>query len=299
ELAYDDWCIAQMAHGMGRDDEYKLFMQRADNYKNVWDSKTQFMRPKKANGDWLMLIGDREQGVIETESGHSYYQYFDPLLIGRRPNRHYTESNAWQYIWSVQHNPLGLIDLFGSKDSFINKLDSLFVMSTKVSSPKYVGVVGTIGQYVQGNQPSHHVAYFYNYAGQPWKTQEKTHQILNTLYQNGPGGLCGNEDMGSLSSWYVLSAMGIYPFAPGSGYYTISSPLFDEVKLELRKGKSFTIKAENNLAENKYIQSATLNGKTFSRTYISHKEITDGGVLIFKMGKSPNKEWGLECIPAQ
>ena len=245
ELAYDDWCIAQLAKELGKTKDYELFTKRAFNYKNVWDSKTQFMRPKKYNGKWLEALNGRDQNIIK-EGDHSYYEYFDPLLVGRRPNRHYTESNAWQYIWSVQHDVQGLIDLFGGNKPFTDKLDTFFEMSPIVSAPKYVGVVGTIGQYVQGNQPSHHVAYLYNYAEQPWKTQYRVRQITEEMYRIGPGGLCGNEDMGSLSSWYVLSAMGIYPMAPGSPIYTIGSPLFGSVKLQLEKGKTFTIQAKNN-----------------------------------------------------
>ncbi len=296
ELAYDDWCIAQLAKELGKEDDYQLFIGRAYNYKNVWDSETQFMRPKKANGEWLEEIGNNKQIIVE-EGDHSYYKYFDPLLVGRRPNRHYTESNAWQYIWSVQHDPQGLIDLFGSNEKFINKLDTFFEMSSVISPPKYVGVVGTIGQYVQGNQPSHHVAYLYNYSGQPWKTQKIVRQITEELYKPGPGGICGNEDMGSLSSWYVLSAMGIYPVAPGSPIYTIGSPILDEAIIQLVGDNSFIIKTKNNSKENIYIQSATLNGKPFSRTWISHQEIMNGGILVFEMGRQPNKKWGVNDYP--
>lgn len=260
ELAYDDWCIAQLAKELGKKKDYELFTQRAYNYQNVWDKKTQFMRPRKADGSWLPALENQTQ-QIETEGDHSYYQYFDPLLVGRRPNRHYTESNAWQYVWSVQHDVQGLIELFGGPTAFTNKLDTFFEMSPIITPPKYVGVVGTIGQYVHGNQPSHHVAYLYNYAGQPWKTQQKARQVMNEFYRPGPGGLCGNEDMGSLSSWYVLSAMGIYPMTPGSTVYTIGSPIFEEVELNLPEGKSFNIKTINNSHENQYIQSAKLNGK--------------------------------------
>jgi len=214
------------------------------------------------------------------------------LLVGQRPNRHYTESNAWQYIWSVQHDVPGLIDLFGSVKNFAEKLDTFFEMSPLISPPKYVGVVGTIGQYVHGNQPSHHVAYLYNYAGQPWKTQYRVRQIMKQLYRPGPGGLCGNEDMGSLSSWYVLSAMGIYPVTPGSPVYMIGSPLFKKLTLETEKGRTFTVIAQNNSPENIYIQSARFNGQPFSRTWISHKEIVNGGVIEFVMGPKPNKKWG-------
>ncbi len=296
ELAYDDWCIAQIAKELGKNKDYELFMKRAYNYKNVWDSKTQFMRPKKYDGSWLEALEDNEQEIV-SNGDHSYYKYFDPLLVGRRPNRHYTESNAWQYIWSVQHDVQGLIDLFGSNKKFIDKLDTFFEMSPLISPPKYVGVVGTIGQYVQGNQPSHHVAYMYNYAGQPWKTQFRARQITEEMYRTGPGGLCGNEDMGSLSSWYILSAMGIYPVAPGSTTYAIGSPSLGKITMTLDKGKTFTIQAKNNSKENKYIQSATLNGKTFNRTWITHEEITKGGTLIFKMGDQPNKRWGVGSIP--
>ena len=214
ELAYDDWCIAQLAKALGKNNDYEMFMKRALNYRNVWDPETEFMRPKKADGKFLEALNGREQ-VIDTVGKHTFYRYFDPLLVGRRPSRHYTESNAWQYLWSVQHDVNGLIRLFGSNKKFNDKLDCFFTMDPSITPPKYVGVVGTIGQYVHGNQPSHHVAYLYNYSGQPWKTQERVRQVCEQLYKSGPGGLCGNEDMGSLSSWYALSSMGIYAVTPG------------------------------------------------------------------------------------
>ncbi len=291
ESACDDWCIAQLAKALGKNDDYRLFMKRASNYQNVWDPGTGFMRPKKLDGTWLEAQNGREQEIVK-EGDHSYYKYFDPLLVGCRPNRHYTESNAWQYIWSVQHDVKGLVNLFGSPAKFTAKLDTFFEMSPLITPPKYVGVVGTIGQYVHGNQPSHHVAYLYDYAGQPWKTQQRARQVMEELYRPGPGGLCGNEDMGSLSSWYVLSAMGIYAVTPGAPTYTIGSPLYGEAVIDLRNGKTFTIKALNNSAENRYIQSATLNGKPFDRTWISHEEIMNGGELVFQMGNAPNRKWG-------
>jgi predicted alpha-1,2-mannosidase len=290
ELAYDDWCIAQLARELGKEDDYTLFMKRAGNYRNLWDKETGFMRPRKNDGSWLPAIEGNEQEIVK-EGNHSYYRYFDPLLVGRRPNRYYTESNAWQYIWSVQHDVQGLIDLFGNDRDFIARLDTFFDMSPDITPPKYVGVVGTIGQYVQGNQPSHHVAYLYDYSGEPWKTQLRVRQVCEELYRTGPGGLCGNEDMGSLSSWYVLSAMGFYPVTPGSVYYSIGSPLFSNVAIEVGNGKTFIIRADNNSRVNKYIQSASLNGKPFDRTWITHREITDGGILIFEMGPEPNKKW--------
>jgi predicted alpha-1,2-mannosidase len=186
----------------------------------------------------------------------------------------------------------GLIDLFGGNKPFTAKLDTFFEMSPNITPPKYVGVVGTIGQYVHGNQPSHHVAYLYDYAGEPWKTQLRVRQICEELYRIGPGGLCGNEDMGSFSSWYVLSSMGFYPVTPGSTFYVIGSPLFGKVTIDVGENKTFIIEALNNSQENKFIQSATLNNKPIGRTWITQKEITDGGILIFQMGPYPNKNWG-------
>jgi predicted alpha-1,2-mannosidase len=296
ELAYDDWCIAQMAKSLGKNSDYDMFMKRAQNYKNVWDGSVEFMRPRKADGTFLEALNGREQ-AIDTVGKHTYYRHFDPLLVGRRPNRHYTESNAWQYIWSVQHDVKGLIGLFGSEKKFNNKLDEFFTMDPNITPPKYVGVVGTIGQYVHGNQPSHHVAYLYNYSGEPWKTQQRVRQVCEQLYKPGPGGLCGNEDMGSLSSWYALSAMGIYAVTPGLPVYNIGSPLFDKVVLHLPEKKSFVILAKNNSAVNKYIQSATLNGESFDRPWILHDEIVKGGSLVFEMGAEPNKKWGILSPP--
>lgn len=290
ELAYNDWCIAQLAKALNKEEDYELFAQRALNYRNLFDTETQFMRPRKADGSWLPLLGNNEQRIVEA-GDHSYYQYFDPLLVGRRPNRHYTESNAWQYLWSVQHDPAGLIELLGGKDQFAKRLDTFFTMSPNITPPKYVGVVGTIGQYVHGNQPSHHVAYLYNYAGQPWKTQQRVRQVMEQMYRTGQGGICGNEDMGSLSSWYVLSAMGFYPVTPGQSQYTIGSPLMDEATLQLPEGKNFRVIAENNTADAVYIQSATLNGAPLERSWIDHSEIMAGGVLQFVMGTTPNKVW--------
>jgi predicted alpha-1,2-mannosidase len=296
ELAYDDWCIAMMAKALGKDSDCELFMKRASYYKNVWDSTTGFMRPRNSDGSFLEELNGREQEIVEKE-GHRYYKYFDPLLVGVRPNRHYTESNAWQYIWSVQHDVKGLISLFGSSEEFNSKLDTFFNMDPAISGPKYIGVVGTIGQYVHGNQPSHHVAYLYDYSGQPWKTQQRVRQICDQLYRHGPGGLCGNEDMGSLSSWYVFSSMGFYPVTPGSTAYAIGSPLFGQVTINPGNGNTFIIRAENNSETNKYIQSATLNNQPLNKPWITHEDIMNGGILIFKMGTEPNKGWGNEMPP--
>ncbi len=289
ELAYDDWCIAQLAKALGKVEDYKMFMERAGYYHNLYDSSTQFMRPKMFDGTWLPPVDGHEQEIARYGE-HTYYKYFDPLLVGRRPNRHYTESNAWQYIWSVQHDVRGLIDLMGGNDPFTARLDTFYNMSPVITPPKYVGVVGTIGQHVQGNQPSHHVPYLYDYAGKPWKTQETIRKVL-ALYRTGPGGICGNEDMGSLSSWFIFSAMGFYPVTPGSTVYAIGSPVIGEVTLHLQNDKTFRIIAENTSDKNKYIQSATLNGQPFNRSWIDHSEIMAGGTLHFVMGPEPNKKW--------
>jgi predicted alpha-1,2-mannosidase len=190
----------------------------------------------------------------------------------------------------VQHDVQGLIDLLGGNENFTARLDTFYNMSPVISPPKYVGVVGTIGQHVQGNQPSHHVPYLYDYAGKPWKTQETIRKVLD-LYRTGPGGICGNEDMGSLTSWYIFSAMGFYPVTPGSTNYAIGSPVFGEVVIRLKSDKRFKITAENTSDENIYIQSASLNGKPLNRSWIDHSEIMAGGTLNFVMGSEPNKNW--------
>jgi predicted alpha-1,2-mannosidase len=293
EFAYDDWCIARMAKVMGKTDDYQYFMKRAGNYRNLWDPETRFMRPRLADGKFLDLLPSPEK-LLETKTNgeHTWYAYFDPLLIGRAPNRHYAESNAWPYIWSVQQDIHGLMTLMGGKDKFNARLDTFFTMTANEEGLKYVGTVGTIGQYVHGNQPSHHIAYFYSYSGQPWKTQYYTRYICEKLYKAGPGGLCGNEDMGSLSSWYVFSAMGFYPVTPCSNYYVFSSPVFDKVTVNLGNGKTFIVIANNNSKTNIYIQSATLNGKPITRTCLTSEELTNGGILTFDMGPQPNHKFG-------
>jgi predicted alpha-1,2-mannosidase len=295
EFAYDDWCLAMMAKEMGKTDDFNYFMKRAGNYANVWDAETGFMRPRLSDGKFLEQLTDREK-LLETkkEGNHSYYAYFEPLLIGRSPNRHYTESNAWPYLWAVQHDVPGLIDLFGGKDKFNAKLDTFFTMSPCEEGYKYVGTVGTIGQYVQGNQPSHHVAYLYSFSGKPCKTQYYTRYICEKLYKAGPGGLSGNDDMGSMSSWYNFSSMGFYPVTPGSNDYVITSPVFDRIVINLEGGKSFTVEAKYNSKTNIYIQSAKLNGEEWSKPFLRHEDIMKGGKIVFVMGPRPNNKWGIE-----
>ena len=275
EYAYNDWCIAQLAKAIGKMDDYNTFMKRAANYKNVMDTNTGFARPKNSEGMWL--------------------DPFNPKFIGNGKNRHYTEANAWQYTWFVPFDVQGLINFEGGNARFIQKLDSLFTISSDIPST-VSDVTGLIGQYAHGNEPSHHTAYLYNYAGAPWKSQNIVRKVMDDLYSDGPAGLCGNEDMGQMSAWFVLSAMGFYPVAPGQNVYTIGSPEFSKVIIRLdknfNKANEFVIEAVNNSKTNKYIQSATLNGKPLNKPWFDHSVIKNGGKLIFKMGPEPNMNWG-------
>jgi predicted alpha-1,2-mannosidase len=266
EYAYDDWCIAAVAEKLGHQEDHEVFTSRAGFYRNHFDAERQFMRGKLASGEWRTP--------------------FDPLYSRHRLDD-YTEGNAWQYTWFVPHDVEGLIRLFGGREAFVLKLDSLFTLKEQVrgeqSSPD---ISGLIGQYAHGNEPSHHIAYLYNYAGQPWKTQAMIRKILDEMYRNDFDGLSGNEDCGQMSAWYILSAMGIYPVNPAEGIYSFGSPVFDEVTIHA--GAPFRIVALNNGPENMYIQKATLNGQELDRCYIYHDEILKGGVLQFEMGAEPN-----------
>lgn len=277
EYAFNDWCVGMLARELGKTDDYDLFLKRASNYKNVMDLTTGFARPKNSNGEWL--------------------EPFDPKFIGHGKDRHYTEANAWQYTLFVPHDINGVINQAGGRHNFIAKLDTLFTTSSEIKSG-VPDVTGLIGQYAHGNEPGHHTVYLYNYAGAPWKTQEMTRKVMENLYTASPAGLCGNEDMGQMSAWYVLSAIGIYPVAPGQNSYSIGSPLFSKVTIRLDKscnnGSVFVVEARNNSTENRYIQSATLNGKPLNKPWFDHAEIANGGRLIFMMGSKPNKNWGSE-----
>ena len=293
EYAYDDWCLAQMAKALGKPDDFKLFSKRAKNYENLYDKQTGFMRPRMADGSWLQMCKEPPE-IIKTDY-NQYYSCFDPLWVGVSPSRYFTESNAWQYLWHVPHDVQGLINLMGGRKEFINKLDTLFTMTPDETGPEYAPLYSKIGQYVHGNEPVHHVGYLYDYAGEPWKTQMRIHQIMKEKYLAAPDGLCGNDDMGQMSAWYIFSAMGFYPVAPGQNVFAIGTPLFKELTLNLDEfynGNKFTVKANNISPDNFYIQSATLNGKTWNKPWITHDDIIKGGTLIFEMGPTPNKKWG-------
>ena len=269
EYAYDDWCIAIMAKELGRMDDYAYFLKRAQSYKNIFDPSTGFMRARM-NGRW--------------------FEPFDP----REVNFNYTEANAWQYSFFVPQDVSGLAGLLGGDGELVSRLDSLFSGSTATTGRQQSDITGLIGQYAHGNEPSHHMAYLYNFAGQPWKTQQRARQIMDELYTPHPDGLCGNEDCGQMSAWYVLSAMGFYSVTPGDPVYVLGSLLFDEVTINLENEKTFVIRAPNNSPENKYIQHAELNGENHLNTYITHQSIMDGGELVLTMGDRPNPEWGTD-----
>jgi len=267
EYAYDDWCIAIMAKELGKIDIYQEFIKRAQSYKNVFDPNTGFMRAR-INGGW--------------------FSPFDPSEV----NFNYTEANSWQYSLFAPQDISGLTSLMGGNNKLEEYLDNLFTASSQTTGRQQVDITGLIGQYAHGNEPSHHMAYLYNYIGKPWKTQERVHQILTTLYTNQPDGLSGNEDCGQMSSWYVLSAMGFYPVTPGSDHYVIGTPLFNKAIINLTADKSFAIIAYRNSPEEIYIQSAELNGKPYHATYISHEDIEAGGELTLHMSGSKNDQWG-------
>ena len=281
EYAFNDWCVAQLAKEAGKMDDYAMFIKRAANYKNVMDLSTGFARPKDSNGKWL--------------------DPFDPKFVGQGKDRHYTEANAWQYTLFVPHDVDGVISLSGGRPNFIAKLDTLFTTSSEIKST-VSDITGLIGQYAHGNEPGHHTVYLYDYAGVPWKTQFMARKVMDDLYTSGPAGLCGNEDMGQMSAWYVLSSMGFYPVAPGQNVYSIGSPLFSKVTIWLDKSfgnaAKFVIETKNSSKENKYIQSATLNGQPLNKPWFDHSEIKNGGTLVFIMGPDPNKSWGSEVSAA-
>jgi len=267
EYAYDDHCIARLAEKLGKEDIAERFRARALNFRNVFDPETGFMRGRKADGKWV--------------------EPFDPRAASHR-NSPYCEGNAWQWTWSVQHNPEELVKLLGGSEKFATKLDTLFEMTSElVGEEASPDISGMIGQYAQGNEPSHHTAYLYTWAGQPWKTQARVRQIMEELYKPGPEGLCGNDDCGQMSAWYVFSALGFYPVDPVSGAYVLGSPRVKSAKIKLPNGKTFEIQARNQSPQNIYVQSVTLNAKPLDRPYITHEEITQGGKLVFNM--SPNQ----------
>ena len=267
EYAYDDYCIARMAEKLGERQIADEFDKRSRNYKNVYNSQTTFMQPRNNKGSF-----------IEDFSPDDY-------------TPHICESNGWQYFWSVQQDVDGLISLVGGKERFAQKLDSMFTYNPSADEDLPIFSTGMIGQYAHGNEPSHHVIYLFNAIGQPWKTQKYAAEVMHELYKNTPAGLCGNEDCGQMSAWYVFSAMGFYPVDPISGKYEIGTPMYPEMKMHLANGKTFTILAPAVSKENIYIQSVKLDGNPYDKSYITHEQIMNGSIFEFEMGNKPGKVW--------
>ncbi|MGC4103879.1 GH92 family glycosyl hydrolase [Ferruginibacter sp.] len=272
EYAIADWGIAQMAKRMGKKEEYEYFSKRAENYKNYFDATTKFVRGRVGQNAWRTP--------------------FSPFIT-RHMKDDFSEGNAWQYTWLAPQDVEGLIALLGGEKAFTEKLDSLFTVKGDMGKEASNDITGLIGQYAHGNEPSHHIAYLYSFAGQPWKTADKIRYILDSLYFDKPSGLCGNEDVGQMSAWYVLSSLGIYQVNPSNGVFVLGSPVMDEATLNFNNGKAFHITVKNNSKTNKYIQSVTLNGTAYTKLYLLYKDIISGGELSITMGASPSTTWGI------
>ena len=272
EYALADWCVARLAEQMKNKADQKYFDQRAQSYRKYFDPKTGFMRGLDSKGRFSFSDASNP---------------FNPFHSAPK-NRDYTEGNAWQYTWLVPHDVHGLVSLFGNKQRFVSKLDSLFIVDGDLGEEAPPDISGLIGQYAHGNEPSHHVLYLYNYVGQPWKGAQLIRRTLRELYHNAPDGLSGNEDVGQMSAWYILSAMGIYQVEPAGGKYVFGTPLFPEVTMNVGHGKTFTIRAIDVSDQNIYIQNARLNGKPYARSYIMYDDIVRGGTLEFQMGPQPS-----------
>ncbi len=272
EYALADWCVAQVAKQLGRTDDYNYFQKRSQSYSNYFDKESRFMRALSSDG--------------------KFREPFNPFHAAHRVND-YTEGNAWQYTWLVPHDVHGLVGLFGSEEAFVGKLDSLFTVEGDMGEHASPDITGLIGQYAHGNEPSHQIVYMYPYVGQQWKTAEKARYILDNLYWDAPDGLCGNEDVGQMSAWYLLSSLGFYQVAPAGGVYVFGSPLFDEATLQVGNEKTFRITAHNQSKKNIYIQQVKLNGKEYTKSYITYPDIVAGGTLEFFLGDQPSATFGV------
>jgi predicted alpha-1,2-mannosidase len=273
EYGYNDWAVSHVAEKVGAHDDAAIQRKRSRNYQHYFDPKTQFIRAKLSNGEFTAP--------------------FDPIEMGHTEKyRDYTESNAWQTTFGVQHDNASYIELWGGREPFLKKLDSLFTVPSTLPPDAPPDIAGMVGQYAHGNEPSHHIAYLYVYAGQPWKTQSRVHSLLLTMYDNQPNGLQGNEDCGQMSAWYVMSALGLYAVDPASGNYVLTSPLFEKATLRVSGGKTLTIEAKRTSPDDIYIQSVSVNGKTSDKLWVSHEEIARGGSIVFKLGSKPNEKLG-------
>ncbi len=266
EYGLADWAIAQVAKKLGEDEDYDYFIARSKAYRHYFDPETKMLRPKDSEGNFRTP--------------------FDPISLAD-----YREGNAWQYTWLVPHDISGLVSLFGSENAFIAQLDSLFLARGELKNA--LDVTGLIGQYAHGNEPSHHILYLYNYVGQPWKTAEKVRHVLTNLYSDKPAGISGNEDVGQMSAWYILSALGMYPVAPAAADFVFGSPIVDEAVIKLAGDKTFKIRVKNQSSDNIYIQEVFLNGEKYTKSYISFTDLMSGGDIVFKMGPKPSPTFGI------
>jgi predicted alpha-1,2-mannosidase len=279
--SYDDWCLAQLAKALDKNDDYTYFLKRSHNFENLFNHETGFFAPRTADGNWV--------------------KDFDPKFSGGLGNRdYYDENNGWTYLWDVQHDIAGLISLLGGREKFISRLDKLFIEPLGKWKPDYLqqmpDATGQVGQFVMGNEPSLHIPYLYNYAGAPWKTQQRLRMLLDTWFTNTPFGIPGDEDGGGLSAFVVFSSIGIYPVTPGIPAFNIGSPVFTDVSIKLPNNKKFRIFAEGSSRQNKYIQKASLNGKQWNKPWFQWDDIRDGGELILEMGPRPNYSWGADPV---
>ena len=269
EYCYDDWAIAHVAKLLGHSDTAAMLVKRSTNYRNYFDPVTQFMRAKLADGKFTTP--------------------FNPIDLGHTTKyRDYTESNAWQTTFGTQHDPAGLIALFGGRQPFIKKLDLLFTVPSTLPANAPPDIAGLVGQYAHGNEPSHHIAYLYVYAGAPYKTQARVRSLMETMYKPLPDGIAGNEDVGQMSAWYILSALGFYSVDPVSGNYILGSPLFENARVDLGNGHTLTIEVERSNPADAFIHAFSIDGKPQERAWFNHSEIANGATLSFKMGSEPN-----------
>ncbi|RYY56817.1 MAG: glycoside hydrolase family 92 protein [Chitinophagaceae bacterium] len=272
EYAISDWAVAEMAKNMGKQSDYELFSARAGNYRNYFDTTIRFVRGRVSESQWRTPFNP-------SESRHMYDDF--------------AEGNSWQYSWMIPHDVEGLIRLMGGKDAFNKKLDSLFSLKADMGKDASPDISGLIGMYAHGNEPSHHITYLYSFSGQPWKTADKVRYILDSLYSDRYDGICGNEDAGQMSAWYVLSALGIYQVNPAGGHFVFGSPVIDDAIIDVGNGNTLHIEARNNSRVNRYIQSVTRNGQPFPLSYIDYADLMSGGSLVFEMGPSPSGTWGI------
>jgi predicted alpha-1,2-mannosidase len=277
--SYDDWCLAQLAKALNKNDDYDYFLKRSQNFRNLFNSETGFFAPRTADGNWV--------------------KDFDPKFSGGLGNRdYYDENNGWTYLWDVQHDIAGLINLLGGREKFVNRLDQLFVEELGKWKPDYLqqmpDATGQVGMFVMGNEPSLHIPYLYNYAGAPWKTQKRVRMLLDTWFTNSPFGIPGDEDGGGLSGFVVFSSIGFYPVTPGIPAFNICSPVFTDISVKLQNNKTFRIIAKKSTRQNKYIQKAMLNGKPWNKPWFRWEDIKDGGELVLEMGSRPNFLWGAD-----